>query len=252
MAGLIRVRSLATSRRRAGLAFTREPLVVGPESLGEGLDALRGLASIVADPVLVVETSGEDDPEAFVEIGHDDRQALIDMATAAELAVDEDEAKAAIADIVERLIGTKELQSPEGADDEGDDAAAPEPEPEAKVDGGTIAAPAVETPPASDASAASGEQSRAGADASGAVPAAGADAGNQPEGTQQPPVADGTTLAATPAAEAANPAAAAPAAPAAPDPKEGTAAPAKAKAKAVAKPQGSSGRKSAAPTKAAG
>ncbi|KTE24457.1 MULTISPECIES: hypothetical protein [unclassified Sphingopyxis] len=226
MAGLIRVRAIATSRRRAGLAFTREPLVVGPESLGDGLDALRALASIVGDPVLVVETSGEDDPEAFVEIGHDDRQALIDMATAAELAVDEDEAKAAIADIVERLIGTKELQSPEGADDEGDDAAAPEPEPEAKADGGTIAAPAVETPPASDASAAPGEQSRAGADASGAVPAAGADAGNQPEDTQHPPVAEAKSG----------------------DASKDEPAP----STTVAKPARSSGRKPAAPTKAAG
>lgn len=252
MAGLIRVRSLAASRRRAGFAFTREPLVIGPESLGADIAALFALASILGDPALVVERSDEDDADLFLPVTEDERAAIIDMATAAELAANDEEAKAAIATIVEGLIGKQELQSPEGAEDDGDDAAASEPAAEAKADGGTDAAPAVETPPASDASAAPSEQSRAGADASEAAPAADATAGNQQEDTQQPPVADGATLAAPPAAETANPAEAAPAAKADPDPEKGAAVPAEAKAKAVAKPQSSSGRKPKAAASAKG
>jgi len=246
VAGLIRVRSLAATRRRAGLAFTRDPLVIGPESLGVGIAALISLAAIVSDPALVVEVSGEETPDVFTEIGHNDRQAIADLAISAELSADDELSRAAIEHIVEGLIGKMELQSPEEAEDKGDGAAASSPAPDAKAEAGVDAAPAAETPPASDASAADGEQSRAGVDASVAAPAAGADAGKQPEDTQQPPVADGTTLAAIPAAEAANPAAAAPAAPAAPDPKKGNAVPVEAKAKAVAKPRGSSGRKAPA------
>jgi hypothetical protein len=251
VAGLIRVRSLAASRRRAGFAFTREPLIIGPESLGENLAALIALASIVGDPVLVVEQSNPDTPDVFAEVSHEDRQALIDMATAAELAADDDEARAAIAAIVEGLIGKQELQIPAEPEDDDDAAPAPAASNDGKADGGTLAAPAVDPAPASAASAASDEQSRAGADAS-AAPAADATAGNEQEATQQPPVADGTTLAAAPAAEAANPADAAPAAKADPDPEKGAAVPAEAKAKAVAKPQSSSGRKPKAAASAKG
>jgi hypothetical protein len=190
VAGLIRVTALAASRRRAGFAFSREPLIIGLESFGDGVPALLAIAAIVSDPVLVVERADEDASDTFVPVSDAERQALADMATAAELATDEEGAREAIQAIVEGLIGKTKLQSPEGPDANGDDAAAPSPAADGKADGGTDAAPAVETPPASDASAAPGEQSRAGADASEAAPAAGADAGNQPEGTQQPPVAE--------------------------------------------------------------
>lgn len=270
MAGLIRVTALAASRRRAGFAFSREPLVIGPESLGEGLDALRAIAAIVGDPVLVVERSDEDTPDVFIAPSLGEREAILDMARAAELANGDEDAKQAIAqivagligertpdpelagvglmtsggDIASQLAGEREFERPDGPEINGDGAAAPASATEGKADGGTIAAPAVETPPASDASTASGEQSRAGADASGAAPAAGADAGKQPEDTQQPPVVDGTTRP-DPAGDAANPAVAAPAAPAEAEPKKGDAVPAKPeKAKAVAKPQSSSGRQS--------
>ncbi|MCM3419051.1 hypothetical protein [Sphingopyxis alaskensis] len=230
MAGLIRVTALATARRRAGFAFSRAPLVLGPESLGVDIAALHALAAIVSDPLLLVERSDEDQPDVFVAISETERTAIIDMATAAELAVDDEAARAAIRQIVEGLIGEQQLQSPEEAETKGDDAAASPPAAEAKADGGTDAAPAAETPPASSASAADGEQSRAGADASEAAPAAGAEAGKQPENTQQPPVAEANQD----------------------EPKKGDAVPAEAKADVDAKPRSSSGRKPAAKAGAKG
>lgn len=247
MAGLIRVTALAAARRRAGFAFGKQPLVFGRESLLAGIDGLRQIAAIVADPVLLVVVNDEDTPELFRLVTDAERESLRDMVTAYELHEDREGAERVVQDLITRLIADKELQSPEDAEDEEDDAAASESDAGAKADGGTDAAPAVDNPPASDAAAASGEKSRAGADASGAAPAAGADAGKEPGDAQQPPVAAGTERPASPAGDAANPAAAAPAAAAATQPKKGDAVPAKpAKAKAVAKPRDSSGRKPAA------
>jgi hypothetical protein len=248
---LLRVRSRRTPYRRGGIEFGNLPIVLGPEHFEAGLAGLRAIVAILTDPVLTVKRSALEGEEGdFVAV----EQAMIDEMVETLAAIEQAEAvggdREAIAAKIEELTGKSQLQSPEGPDANGDDAAAPSPAADGKADGGTDAAPAVEPPPASDASAAPGEQSRAGADASGAAPAAGADAGNQPEDTQQPPVADGTALAAAPAAEAANPAVAAPAAPAAADPEKGAAAPAEAKAKA--KRRSSSGRKSSAAASAEG
>lgn len=231
MAGLIRVTALATARRRAGFAFSRAPLVLGPESLGVDIAALHALAAIVSDPLLLVERSDEDQPDVFVAISETERTAIIDMATAAELAVDDEAARAAIRQIVEGLIGEQQLQSPEDAEAKSDDAAASPTAVEAKSVGGTDSDADAETPSASSsASAADDEQARAGADASEAAPAADADAAKQPEDTQQPPVADANQD----------------------ESKKGDAAPVEAKAKADAKPQRSSGRQPAAKAGAKG
>ena len=189
MAGLIRVTALAASRRRAGFAFGKTPLVFGRESLGEGIDGLRQIAAIVADPVLLVEVNDEDRPESFRLIDEAERETFRDLVRAYELHDNRDAAEQAVKELLAGLVASKELQSPEGAEDEDDDAAASESDAGAKVDENKNGSSAVDTPPAPDAAAASGEQSRAGADASGAAPAAGADAGKQPEDTQQPPVA---------------------------------------------------------------
>lgn len=189
MAGLIRVTALAASRRRAGFAFGKTPLVFGRESLGEGIDGLRQIAAIVADPLLLVEVSDEDQPDSFRLVNDAEREMFGDLVRSYELHNDRAGAEQAVKELLAGLVAKNELQSPEGAEDEDDDAAASDSDAGAKADGGTDAAPAVDTSPAPDAAAASGEQSRAGADASGAAPAADADAGKQPEDTQQPPVA---------------------------------------------------------------
>lgn len=243
-AALLRVRSARAPYRRGGIEFGSLPLVLGREHFADGIDGLRQLVAIVTDPVLRVAVADADTPDQFEPVPDEMRAALVDALRAVEVAEDKSTLNEAIGLIVAGLIGEKELQSPEDAEDKDDDAAAPESEAGAKAEGGTDAAPAVEPPPASDASAASDEQSRAGADASGAAPAAGADAGKQPGDTQQPPVADGTERPAPPAGDAASLAAAAPAAAAETEPKKGDAVPAKAKAKAVAKPRSSSGRQS--------
>lgn len=268
----LRVRSRRTPYRRGGIEFGNLPIVLGPEHFEAGLAGLRAIVAILTDPVLTVKRSaldGEDGDFVAVE------QAMIDEMVETLAAIEQAEAvggdRDAIAAKIEELIGKKagdldpseppafdpelagvglltsggditKLQSPEGPDANGDDAAAPSPAADGKADGGTDAAPAVEPPPASDASAAPGEQSRAGADASGAAPAAGADAGSQQEDTQQPPIADGTARPEPSSGDAAISADAAPPAPANPQPEKGAAAPVEAKAKA--KPRGSSGRQS--------
>lgn len=247
---LLRVRSRRTPYRRGGIEFGNLPVVLGPEHFEAGLAGLRAFIAILTDPVLTVKRSAIEGEEGdFVAFS----QAEIDEMVEALAVIEQAEAvggdREAIAAKIEELIGRKEgeldpseppafdpdlagvglltgggdikkLQSPEGPDANGDDAAASSSAADGKADGGTDAAPAVEPPPASDASAAPGEQSRAGADASGAAPAAGADAGNQPEDTQRPPVAEPRTD----------------------EPEKGAAAPAEAKVKA--KPRGSSGRQS--------
>lgn len=50
----VRVRALQPKRRRAGIAFTNEPVDLAPESLGTGLAAIVSLAAILADPLLKV------------------------------------------------------------------------------------------------------------------------------------------------------------------------------------------------------
>lgn len=220
-AALLRVRSARAPYRRGGIEFGSLPLVLGREHFTDGIDGLRQLVAIVTDPVLRVAVADADTPDQFEPVPDEMRAALVDALRAVEVAENKSTLNEAIAYIVAGLIGEKELQSPEDAEDEDDDAAASESDAGAKADGGTDAAPAVEPPPASDASAASGEQSRAGADASGAAPAADADAGKQPGDAQQPPVADGTARPAPPAGDAANPAAAAPAVPADTEPKKG-------------------------------
>lgn len=273
MTGLLRVRSSRRPYRRAGIAFGDLPLVLGPEHFAEGIEGLRQVAAIVADPVLKVQLSDPDTPDVFRPIGDGEREAIIAAAAAAADHDDPEAAEEAARVILAGLVGEVEaadpdddgraqrlaarmaaepsatkLQSPVEPEANDGGAAASPAAAEGKADGGADAALAVDTPPAPDASAASGEQSRAGADASAAAPAADASAGKQPGDTQQPLVADGTERPASPAGDAANPAAAAPAAPADTEPKKGDAVPAKpAKAKAVAKPRNSSGRKPAAP-----
>lgn len=255
---LLRVRSRRTPYRRGGIEFGNLPIVLGPEHFEAGLAGLRAIVAILTDPVLTVKRSALEGEEGdFVAV----EQAMIDEMVEGLAVIEMAEAiggdRDTIAAKIEELIGREEgdlpppeppafdpdlagvglltggaditkLQSPEGPDANGDDVAAPSPAADGKADGGTNAAPAVETPPASDASAAPGEQSRAGADASEAAPAAGADAGSQPEDTQQPPVAEPKTD----------------------EPEKGAAAPAK--AKADAKPRSSSGRKSSAAASAKG
>ncbi|QUM72187.1 hypothetical protein [Sphingopyxis granuli] len=240
----LRVRSSRAPYRRGGIEFGNLPLVLGPEHIGQGIEGFRRLVAIATDPVLKVQRSTvEGESGDFVTLRPDEVDTLKDMLAGLE-AGDSELAEKTADSYLRRIVGDQELQSPEGPDANGDDAAAPSPAANGKADGGTDAAPAVETPPASDASVAPDEQSRAGADASGAAPAADAGAGNQPEDTQQPPVADGTERPAPSAGDAASSAAAAPAAPADPQPEKGAPAPAEAKAKTAGKPRGSSGRQS--------
>ena len=234
----LRVRSSRVPYRRGGIEFGALPLVLGPEHFELGVDGLRQLALVVTDPVLKVQISDQDDPDKFRVVPDEMiealRGAIADIDLAEEKASFNDAAELIIARILgERPIADMELQSPEGPEDDdadtaGSDAGEPEPAPETegKAEAGVNAAPAVDTTPASDASAASGEQSGAGADTTEA-PAADASEQNQPEATQQPPVAET-------------------------QPTKGAAVPVETLPSPVAKPRGSSGRKpAAASTKAA-
>jgi len=204
VAGLIRVTALASTRRRAGFAFTREPLVLGPESLGVDIAALIALAAILGDPLLLVERSDDDQPDVFIAVSETERAAIIDMATAAELAVDDDEARAAIRLIVEGLIGS--------ADDDLDDEHA------RALEAKRLADDAEEKRLADEA-----EAKRLADEAEAKRLADEAEAKRLADEAEAKRLADEADAT---------------------EPKKGDAAPTEAKAKADAKPQGSSGRQS--------
>lgn len=79
-APLLRVTALQPARRRAGFAFTREPVVLAREDLGTGLAAVMRLAELLGDPLLRVELL--EDGEAR-EIGAEERAELAVLAEAA-------------------------------------------------------------------------------------------------------------------------------------------------------------------------
>lgn len=256
MSGLalrLRVRASRTPYRRAGIAFGNLPLVLGLEHIGSGIDGMRALVAIVSDPVLKVQRSAvEGEDGDFVAMRPDEVAMLRDMLVGLEAGSDLAAVEYTASSYLRMLLGDTILRSPEGPDAKGGDAAASSPAADGKADGGTNAAPAVEPPPASDASTASGEQPRAGVDASEAAPAADADTAKQPENTQQSPVVDGTARPVPSAGDAASPAAAVSPAPATSQPKKGDAIPAGAKAPAAQKSRSSSGRKASAPASAGG
>lgn len=114
MAGLIRVSSIAASRRRAGFGFTRAPTVLGPEQFLPSIEGLAQLAALVSDPALVVERSDEDAPETFVEITDGEREAIVAAATESAAHDDPEAAVKAAAQILEGLVG----EAPEPAVDQ--------------------------------------------------------------------------------------------------------------------------------------
>lgn len=205
MARLIRVTSLPASRRRAGFAFTREPLTLGRESFADGISGLIQLAALVSDPGLAVERSDEDTPDLFIPITDEERAAVVDIARAAELEADSEDAAQAFERILEGLVG--------GADDDADDEHA------RSLEAKRLADDAEERRLADEAEA---KRLAEAAAANSPPPAPGATVEVAPGVTA--PVSTGTEVKE--------------------EPKKGDAAPTKAKAKADAKPQGSSGRQS--------
>lgn len=84
--GVIRVKALQPSRRRAGFAFTSTPRDLQREELGEGIEALKRFAMILGDPALSVSFVHAD---GRVEVlTEDEKDALLAFAAAEELRVD--------------------------------------------------------------------------------------------------------------------------------------------------------------------
>lgn len=107
MAGLIRVAALVASRRRAGFAFDRDGLVIGPESFERGIAALQQLAALLSDPLLVVTLADDDTPDVFRPLSDDEREAIVEAAAAAAEQDDPDAAEAAADAIFTAIVGER-------------------------------------------------------------------------------------------------------------------------------------------------
>ncbi len=208
---LLRVRSSRAPYRRGGIEFGNLPLFLGPEHFAEGIDGLRSLTAIVTDPALTVHMADTDTPELFLPVPDEARDALIDALHAFEVAEDKSTLNEAVAYIVAGLIGERE----------------PDPAIELAAAEARRIADEAEAQRLADES----EAQRLAAEVEAKRIADAAEAQRLADEAEAQRLA--AEVEAKRLADAANT-----------EPKKETAAPVEAKAKAVAKPQGSSGRKS--------
>lgn len=96
---LLRVTAFQNSRRRAGFAFTREPVDLLPDDLGEGFAGMVRLVQLLEDPQLKLEVVEDDEVRALTD---EEREAIFAMAKACEAEVDPADPPA----VITELLGT--------------------------------------------------------------------------------------------------------------------------------------------------
>ena len=100
-------------RRRAGITFGAEPVVLTRDDFGPGLTFVMQLAQLLGDPVLQVTMLQGDEPRA---IGDDERAALTALLEVEQLRVDPAAPPAAAAEALAAAADAPEItQMPDGS-----------------------------------------------------------------------------------------------------------------------------------------
>lgn len=186
----LRVVSLRPQRRRAGFAFTREPVELSKEDLGgTEIEAIEAMLAIAEDPQLravFVQVDGTEQTLTAEEI-----DALRGFVEAVKVAQASSASSADAAALAAELLGGKtELQPASGASGYAEGDASTSGASAASSGEANVSATPVNSPGDASSSAEDAGQSRQAADEPAADRKAGEDEGNQPEETPVPPVAE--------------------------------------------------------------